>query len=1341
MSFRNIILPFVLVVFFLGNMAYSQIVNYNTKDGLAFNNVDHISEDDEGLIYISTGEGLNVFDGSQFTLFNLHNTDGFSNKISQTLFLKKGLILIGTQDMGLFILDKLKNKIVPLVVKKIDFESLLGINSLFLDSNNIVWVGSENGTLFSFPLTDIDSNTSDYELTDAEVLTTLSGAIHTILEVGNTMLIGIEDSKIFRIRKSNHNYIIDDPIEVEGASRITSLAIDKDALFLGTNKGLYKVADFVLKENKNAYSLTDTWKLDQTEIRSLTPYKNTIWVGTEGQGIYNLSINGKELEHFQYEQNKRNNLNSDYVLTTFIDSNNNLWIGTWFGGMNVIDLSEKNYSVIYDEENEKNLFSNIIWATAILPDGRVFIGTHGNGLGEHITGQKNFKSIVNNEDIRSISTLYYDPISKLLLIGTWGNGVKMYDPETQKLVPNIYNLSLLNQDRISSITRGPVGNLWIGSLENGLFQLQKDKAQLEKINLPNDSSATPTDIKSLKSDIKNNLLWAGSSKNGLFSLELDENGNIGNIKNYTTFADNSDKIYVENLFLHNNGDLWVLCRNGIGIVKPNEAPERHPLIDGCVVTGIAEDTSNNLWVGTRKGIFKLDPEVVTATYTLSQYSCFNVLYNPLDNTILTGTDDGLLRIKPDEPLRLPPFPTLMLSKLNVLSQTITPQKEFNGRVILPQNLNYLDTIILPHNSQSFSIDLNALTYTGKKKVRLQHRLNKFEQEWTESTGISNIANYTNVPSGTYELEVRVGHEHLGWNPQSRKLTIIKLKPWWASPLAYLVYAILLILILYIIIKEVKARIRINQALKIEKIKQEGIHELYQQKLSIFTNVSHDLRTPLTLIIGPIEEMLSSGEIEQKFQRKLLRMHKNGQMLLNLVNQILNFRQAENNMMDLELEQIDLNAFVENTCSQFQELAQTNKIDFEVCCPEEKLTLVADSNKLESILINLISNAIKFTPKYGEVSVQVYNDENYISISVLDTGIGIPKDDLESIFSQFYRSRNCEDLQGNGIGTTLVKKYTEIHNGKIEVHSVENEGTEFIVHFPIIDEFSKYPHHIIQTNPEFSTENSPKIETSPINPKDYSVLVIDDSEDIREYLKEILEDEYKVYTADNGKEGLSITHNKMPDLVISDIMMKGITGTEVCSQIKSNVNTSHIPVIQLTAKTSMDSKIEGFEKGADAYIEKPFNSKLLLTRVKKIIEKKENIRKTMLESDTLLVEAQPQSVDERFIEKIISLIESNISDSEFSVQSLIENMDMSQDQLYRKIKALTGLSINHFIRLVRLKKAARLLASGDYTVSEVLFKVGFNNPSYFTRCFKAEFGVLPKDYCPTTAPTMANKDSN
>lgn len=1334
MSFRKTLLLIVIFSNVLSTKVCAQIANYSTKDGLVFNNVDYISEDDEGLMYFATGEGINIFDGSQFTLFNLHNTTGFSNKISQAIFLKKGLILIGTHDKGLFVWDKFKKMIIPIILQKDDLDAFLSISTMFIDSSDMVWIGSDDGTLFSFPISEINSKTSDYALNDVAVITKLPGDIHAILEVNNTILIGADGPKITRVRKTINNYIIDQPLKVEGAGKINCLEVYNETLFLGADSGLFKLDNLEKLENNTSQTLTTPWKLRTVIIRTISNHSNTIWVGTEGEGLFNFSTDGSQLEHLTYAQNKQNSLSSNYVLTTFIDSTNNLWAGTWFGGVNVMSLGEKNYSIIHDSENENNLFSNIIWAIAQIPDGRTFLGTHGNGLGEYSVNQKNFISKASNEEIKFISSLYYDPISKLLFIGTWGHGIKIYDPYAHKLVPTNPDFKPLQHDRIYAITRGPDNRLWLGSSENGLYRYSINHRQLEKIQLPNETLQDPTDIRCLLSDDKNKRIWAGSIKNGIYSININAQGAIDNIEQFEEFASSKDKIYAENLYIHDNGDLWILCRNGIGTIKPNGRPQRLSIIDGCVVTGMDSDTSGNVWIGTHKGLFKVDPETLVATYTLSQYSFYDLLFDSKDNTLVSGTDNGLLKVKTEQPLTLPPYPNILLSDLYTLNQTIIPQKEFSGDVILPQNLNYCDTIVLPYYCQSFSIGFNALAFTGKNKVNLLHKLNNFEQEYRLSNDLSGIANYTNVPPGTYDFEVKVGYKHIGWNPQSRILTIVKLAPWWKTPLAYFLYALGIVLFTFFAIREILTRLRISQELKIEKIKQGREQELYQQKLSFFTNISHDIRTPLTLIIGPLEEILTRRDLEEELQKKMKRMHKSANTLLNLVNQILNFRKAESDNMVLEIEQIEVNGFVQNICSQFYELAQAKELDFEVSIPEENLILAADPAKLESILINLISNAVKFTPQYGQITVHVSYDKKYVSISVSDTGIGIPKNELDLIFTRFYRSKKSAISQGTGIGIALAKKYTELHNGKIEVQSLEDRGSEFIVRFPIIEELSEYPEHVIRATKEIEPVPMPVSESISEPYKKLSVLVIDDSKDIREYLVEILEKEYRLFTAENGKEGLAITSKKMPDLVISDVMMDGMDGMEVCRQIKSNLNTSHIPVILLTAKTSMEYKIEGIEKGADAYMEKPFNSQFLLTRVKKLIEHREVLRKKLLRSDTLLGETIPSSVDEKFIEKVIGHIESNISESEFSVQSLIENMNMSQDQLYRKIKALTGLSINHFIRLVRLKKAARLLTEGHYTVSEIVFEVGFNNPSYFTRCFKAEFGVLPSEFAQVQSAT-------
>jgi DNA-binding response OmpR family regulator/two-component sensor histidine kinase len=474
-------------------------------------------------------------------------------------------------------------------------------------------------------------------------------------------------------------------------------------------------------------------------------------------------------------------------------------------------------------------------------------------------------------------------------------------------------------------------------------------------------------------------------------------------------------------------------------------------------------------------------------------------------------------------------------------------------------------------------------------------------------------------------------------------------------------------------------------------------------------------------------MAKTEEFQPALKVKVQRMLKNANMLLNLFNQVLDFRKVETDNLTLHLTQINLNGFIDNIHHQFKELADAKHIDFELNFAEESIICIADAQKLESILFNLLSNALKFTPDYGQIFLELSQSKEDISIRVKDTGIGISEKDLPSIFTRFYRTSTTTISQGAGIGLALVKKYVELLAGDIRVISAPNKGTEFCITIPKKEnttDFEPYKSSFEQTNPLHTMDDPTYEEKAKSKP---TILVIDDNQDIRDYLKEILSTHYFITTASNGNDGLMLSTRKNPDLIICDIMMEGMDGLSVCEQIKSNLATSHIPVILLTAKNNLETQIEGFEKGADAYIEKPFSSDLLKTRIKTLINHRLLLKKKFTLLDTPTSAVSPTSVDEKFLQNVIAIIDKNMSDSDFTVQSLVDQLHIGQDQLYRKIKALTGLSINHFIRSIRLKKAAQLLKAKSYNVSEVMFQVGFNNPSYFSKCFKTEFGVLPSDY--------------
>lgn len=1323
---RKQLLVFLSVLLIIVENVTSQFINYTTKDGLSSNNIEHISEDEDGLIYISGFYGLNIFNGSEIKVYNQYNTVGFSNEISGVLPLKKGFVLIGTLDKGLFLLDKYKEKIVPLNLSSSPLSHSISITALYLDKEENVWLGLKDGQIITLKSSEITKSTSLTNSINSILVTKTNFTVKAFVETDHYILGAGTESRITRIKKEGNNYIIDYPIQLKDINQVSSMMVMENTLYMGTNKGIFMLDTLAKLGTKAPIIINAPWKLDNSIIRSLSTHGDQLWIGTEGDGLYKFSNNGTEKEHFLYLENKRNALNSNYALCTMVDSKDNLWVGTWYGGVNLFNLNKKNFDFIYDSVSETNLFSNIVWSIAQTTDNEFYLGTHGNGLCKYSLDKKSFVSVLKNKELKSISSLYYDTVTHLLFIGTWENGVKVYDPQKGKLVVKGFDFKILEKERIYTITRGPDNKLWIGSFNNGLYSYSFKEKRLEKFRLSVDEALNNTDIRCLLSDNNNNnKLWVGSIKNGLFSINFTNENDVKRIDHFPKFEGLGQNLIVENLFQDTTGEIWILCRNGIGKVSSNNSPIKLPILNGGITTGMIEDNKKKLWISTYNGIYTYEPTSKNSNPLLADHTFSDILFIPDKNLVLAASDNGLLKTtskKDREPLS---YPNISFGPLKILDQIIKPQDEYHGITVLPENLNYRDSLILPYFSQTFSIGLNAISFTGTYKEQLRFRLKNFESGWNLSHDLSTTASYTNVPAGNYTFEVQTSNIKGEWSPNIRKLTIIKQQPWWATPLAYLLYFIVLLLIVYFIYREIRDRVRIKQELKIEKIKQEREFDIYQQKMSFFTNISHDIRTPLTLILGPLEEILNNHTIEKAVESKLLRMFKNARMLLSLVNQILDFRKAETDNLKLNLKQINLNSFVQNVHYQFSELAQNKEIDLDISSPEEKIWVVADPQKLESIFFNLLSNAIKFTPKYGQIMIHFNQDNNYITIMVKDTGMGIPEDELENIFTRFYRSKNNNQLQGTGIGVALVKKYIELHHGNIEVKSIENVGSEFILQLPILANQESYPKfvpHVDKENNLPATKNS-----SQSNSKKATVLVIDDSYDIREYLREILQKDYNFLDADNGKLGLSITNKRLPDLVISDIMMDGMNGIEVCERIKTNINTSHIPVILLTAKNTMDSKIEGFEKGSDAYLEKPFNSKLLLTMVKKLIEHREALKKKFLLSTTVTEETTPSTVDEEFIEKVIEIINNHLSESEFSVQGLADKLNMSQDQLYRKIRVLTGLSAIQFIRLIRLKQAAKLLTEKRYAVNEIVYKVGFNNPSYFTRCFKAEFGVLPSEY--------------
>lgn len=1309
----------------------NKFVRYQTTDGLSFNNVNHLAEDDEGYIYASTRQGLNIFNGTSFTIIDQSNTPGFSNKVSMVLPLQKGYVLIGTSDRGLFVYDKFKERIIPVKSSFNGEEITLTVSTLEKDSQGFLWVGTFKGELFCLSLQDLLGNLTKSLTIEWSKAAQLNGAIDALCPFKDMIFVGDESAGIYRVRRVGTEFITDRPIEVSGSSKTYALAIYKENLWIGTHNGIYRSDSIGWLSYNKTYLLKEPWQLKNNIVRTLSLYNDVVWAGTEGNGLFKFEFNatGSDREHFFYSLNKRQGLNSNYILSTLIDSRQNLWLGTWFGGINRMDLSQPAYSFVYNGNNENDIFSNIIWRIEKGQDNMFWLGTQGNGVCKYLREAGNFDSAFNH-DVLSVSALHYDKNKNRLYAGSWGNGVKVFNLGNMQPIPGMeQKMQALKEERIYAITPDNMGRLWIGSFQKGLYRYDDNTGELQKIPL-SDEAAKPIDIRCVLNDSTNNTIWVGSLQQGLFKVKLTPLGGVQHIAHYPTFNSSDEAISVESLYLDKSGKLWMMLRDGLGVIPPGEnLPQSLPQLKGLVVTGMVEDRAGNIWLSTYKGIHKFKKDLGNGVSILNEYVFYDIEFDSDQNQLLAASDNGLLRINPDREADNSHGTRVLLSGLKIFDQLILPDQQLRGKTILTKKLNYSDTIVLPHFSHTFSLGLHALSFIESNKNTIHYQLEGFDNIWNSVQGSSATATYTNVPAGTYIFKVRATGEDRGGNTQVRELTVIKLKPWWASNLAMVFYTLLLAFIVYAVYKMLKSRIILKQELRFEKLRLEREQDLHQQKLQFFTNISHDVRTPLTLMIGPLEEMQTSDELPQKFKSKVLRMLKNARMLHHLIDQVLDFRKMETDNLSLHLYQLNLNDFVKHVHIQFKDIALSKKIDFEISCPEQEIILVSDPKKLESILFNLLSNAIKFTQPYGQIFLEIDADESQVRLNVRDTGIGIPEGELNKVFTRFYRSQHQNAAQGTGIGLTLVKKYVELLGGHITVQSKPGKGTGFFIVWPARADAGAFDKYLAVQEPVTSGEKEDKQSNlySSGGTQNEIIVAIDDNTDILEHLKEMLQPYYKVFTATNGKDGLAIIQRKNPALVICDIMMEGMDGIEVTEKIKTNLATSHIPVILLTAKNTVDAKIEGYEKGADDYIEKPFNSQLLITRIKSLVEHRRLLKNKFMVLDAPTDNVAPTSVDEIFLKKVIGTIEDNLTDSEFSVQGLVDAMQISQDQLYRKIKAVTGLSINHFIRSIRLKKAAQLLREKRLNVSEVMFQVGFNNSSYFTRSFKTEFGATPSEF--------------
>ncbi len=1021
--------------------------------------------------------------------------------------------------------------------------------------------------------------------------------------------------------------------------------------------------------------------------------KGTLLFGTYKLGLYsfNESVNKFRAEGFP-------NLDKRPDVNCMISSHDGyVWVGTDNTGLWRWDPRKNEYEHITDDTETS---SNAITALTLSPAGEVFIGKFAKGLFHCKEGKVKFFKTDSEIDRSYVWNMNFDQDGSLW-IGTLGNGVFKYDFDKGTTEHFTTSNSTLKSDYIISVVPSKDRNVYFGT-SGGVCRYNTAEKRLTPISIDDDPSLSDSKVMQIIEDSRN-LLWMATTS-GLKVLDR-KRGTVHNMP----IGKSSYGADVLGIIEDNNGGIWVSNSSKLTNLKVNYDEASGDLS----VTPIEYDRQSGL------------PEC-----DFNQRS-FVKLH---DGSIAAGNPFGIIHFNPAQIRMNTDKPKVFFTDLYMDNKPVEPGEEINGRVALKKAIFSGDRIELNHNPKEFIIFFTSDDYALPEKTRFKYKLEGYSEQWTECPEGINYVTYTNLSPGNYRLKVIAINED-GYESESPATLDIKIHhSFWGSPWAWIIYILIAagcIGMIVMIVRRHERRILEHKAQKENQRKQE---ELNQLKFKFFTNISHDLRTPLTLIVSPLEDMIKESSDDRQTKR-LNQMRNNAMRLLSLVNQLLDFRKSEEADLHLSPSEGDIVAFARNVCTSFVSLSDRKNINLTFYSDQPRIELLFDEDKMEKIFMNLLGNAFKFTPAGGRIDVAIEHtgdDDSKLRIQISDTGIGIKDKDKKHIFERFYQVDDDGESHpgtGSGIGLSMVSEYVRLHDGSIRVIDNIERGSVFIIEIPIrhretsrIESHSETP----QNSKDKSSHASAQGNSTDNESRRKTVLIVDDSPDMTEMLKDSLDNVYDVVTASDGHIAMKKISETKPDIILTDLMMPNMNGMELCRALKEDKETVNIPIIILTAKHDLGVKLEGLTIGADDYITKPFNLDVLRIRMRRLIElNSKGARRSLIEPEPENIKITP--LDEKLIEKAMKYVSKNISRPELSVEELSDALGMSRVSLYKKIKQITGKTPIEFIRIIRLKRAAQLLRESQLNISEIAYQTGFNNPKVFSRYFKEEYGILPSAY--------------
>ncbi|WP_175416255.1 two-component regulator propeller domain-containing protein [Aggregatimonas sangjinii] len=1303
----------------------------SVKEGLSQNSVVSITQDSTGYLWIATQDGLNRYDGRNFNLLPYSFVDitkpDYSN-LGKVYTDRKGEVWIIPQ-----------NKIPHKYNKDpVGFEPIPIVDDasvVFQDRAFNTWFGTYSSGLFVLP-----HNAGE----PLQVLgpDAIQGTVYNIAQhsFGNLML--AKDNEIVSYDTTTAQ-LLNIPIKTIYGEPITAnfsdIVFDKEGTeWLSTfGHGLYfKEQDATAYQRIDQLGFTDPLPADLNITDLHFDKKNRLWIATYGGGLYMIEFKLHKISHFKVAENDPKTLHYDDVLCIYEDYSGTLWFGTDGAGISYYDEYLEKFNSLTNYQTPENINIDVVRALVVDANETIWIGTSGKGLTRYEPATNSWQAFKANG--LTENTIPSDRVMSLLVdtdnnlwIGSQGNGLSIFDDQERFTHFSPRSKIPLSAETIWDIFRDEQNRFWLATREQGLILFDKDKGELKKYKTQKEPEKGPpgNNVRVIASG-KNGRLWLGTEEEGIASFDPTTETFIWyrHSSSSNSIASNNIKSLYEDV----NGILWI-GTNGAGLSAfdtKKSSFRSYTIDDGLannVIYGILPDEERNLWLSSNKGITKFAPgNTLDDTPSIVNYANYDGLatefntgayYKDSSGNLYFGGLDGFYWFKPTT-----------LKENNVLPKTsITGLQIFNESRPLTKKLD------LKHTENTVTFSFSSMQFSLPEKNQYRYRLLNYEKDWVQA-GNTNFARYSQLPPGTYEFQVKSSNYDGAWNENAESYEFTIRSPWYLTPLAKVVYFMLFLTGIYGIYSYLKWRLRMRLNLRLKQEEAARLQRLNDFKTKLYTDVSHEFRTPLTLISGPVDAKLSEGSLSETDFTNFSMIKRNTNRLIALVDQLLHLAKLEKGKLKLKISEGNLGLFLQMLASAFDYRATQRDISYSVKVVDLD-TAWYDEDALEKIVTNLLSNAFKHGQEGGDCQLEASCKNGHLQLSVKNTVAPETGLKIEQLFSRFYQQD--EHAEGAGVGLSLTKELVHLHQGEITVEMEEGNSIHFQVFLPIQREV--YPD---LSQVEIITETAQPIlglevngvEVHPIaseNPDNEELpilLLVEDHKEVREFIKSVWKNKFRLIEANNGRSGIKKALEVVPDLIITDVRMPVCDGIELCNTLKTDERTSHIPIILLTAGVGEEQELMGLQSGADDFITKPFKLRILETKVENLIASRKRLRNRY--SQEVVLKAKDIAVthtDTLFFHRVQKVLDEQLSDPDFSVASFCKSVGMSRMQLHRKLMAFTGLSTSAFIRSQRLKQAVHILKTSDATINEVAYTVGFNTPSYFIKCFKEIYKKTPAEY--------------